>query len=253
MSTLRHPVGPQPPQVYWRRRLVVGLGVLAVIVIIILIVVRPGTGDPATDPGAGADPEVTETDDAETDPDAEGTGGGPAPCTADQVVVTPVTDSNSYGPEQQPLLSLTLLNTGAAPCTIEAGSDVQEYVIVSGPDRIWASTDCQDPGVAAPTVLEPGDALYLPRGYLHSATALGGVTVHLTLGVHSWTRYAVAEELVALAPSTMKIKIIAPPERKYSVWIGGSILASLSTFQQMWISKEEYDESGPSIVHRKCF
>ncbi|KAK9293378.1 hypothetical protein QLX08_011663, partial [Tetragonisca angustula] len=54
-------------------------------------------------------------------------------------------------------------------------------------------------------------------------------------------------------PSTIKIKIIAPPERKYSVWIGGSILASLSTFQQMWISKQEYDESGPGIVHRKCF
>ena len=61
------------------------------------------------------------------------------------------------------------------------------------------------------------------------------------------------KEITALAPSTMKIKIIAPPERKYSVWIGGSILASLSTFQQMWISKQEYDESGPAIVHRKCF
>ncbi|XP_030840980.1 actin, cytoskeletal 3 [Strongylocentrotus purpuratus] len=61
------------------------------------------------------------------------------------------------------------------------------------------------------------------------------------------------KEIVALAPPTMKIKIIAPPERKYSVWIGGSILASLPTFQQMWISKQEYDESGPSIVHRKCF
>jgi len=61
------------------------------------------------------------------------------------------------------------------------------------------------------------------------------------------------KELIALAPATMKIKIVAPPERKYSVWIGGSILASLSTFQQMWISKAEYDESGPSIVHRKCF
>uniref|UniRef100_A0A2R8MY90 Uncharacterized protein n=2 Tax=Callithrix jacchus TaxID=9483 RepID=A0A2R8MY90_CALJA len=61
------------------------------------------------------------------------------------------------------------------------------------------------------------------------------------------------KEITALAPSTMKIKIIAPPEHKYSVWIGGSILASLSTFQQMWISKQEYDESGPSIVHRKCF
>lgn len=61
------------------------------------------------------------------------------------------------------------------------------------------------------------------------------------------------KEMTALAPTTMKIKVVAPPERKYSVWIGGSILASLSTFQQMWISKEEYDESGPSIVHRKCF
>ncbi|KAF9980917.1 actin, partial [Mortierella antarctica] len=61
------------------------------------------------------------------------------------------------------------------------------------------------------------------------------------------------KEITALAPSSMKVKIVAPPERKYSVWIGGSILASLSTFQQMWISKMEYDESGPSIVHRKCF
>ncbi|PPD98781.1 hypothetical protein GOBAR_DD04213 [Gossypium barbadense] len=61
------------------------------------------------------------------------------------------------------------------------------------------------------------------------------------------------KEISALAPSSMKIKVVAPPERKYSVWIGGSILASLSTFQQMWIAKAEYDESGPSIVHRKCF
>ena len=61
------------------------------------------------------------------------------------------------------------------------------------------------------------------------------------------------KEIVALAPSVMKVKVVAPPERKYSVWIGGSILSSLSTFQQMWISKAEYDESGPAIVHRKCF
>jgi len=60
------------------------------------------------------------------------------------------------------------------------------------------------------------------------------------------------KEMEALAPPTMKIKIVAPPERKYSVWIGGSILSSLSTFQNMWITKEEYDESGPGIVHRKC-
>uniref|UniRef100_A0A8C4SUX2 Actin, cytoplasmic 2-like n=1 Tax=Erpetoichthys calabaricus TaxID=27687 RepID=A0A8C4SUX2_ERPCA len=61
------------------------------------------------------------------------------------------------------------------------------------------------------------------------------------------------KEIPALAPISVKVKIIAPPERKYSVWIGGSILASLSTFQQRWISKQEYDETGPSVVHRKCF
>jgi len=60
------------------------------------------------------------------------------------------------------------------------------------------------------------------------------------------------KEMKALAPQGMDIKVIAPPERKYSVWIGGSILASLSTFEEMWVTKEEYDESGPTIVHRKC-
>merc|ERR1712168_588641 len=61
------------------------------------------------------------------------------------------------------------------------------------------------------------------------------------------------KEITALAPPSMKIKIVALPERKYSVWIGGSILSSLSTFQDMWVTKDEYDESGPGIVHRKCF
>ena len=61
------------------------------------------------------------------------------------------------------------------------------------------------------------------------------------------------KEIIALAPSTMKIKVVAPAERKYSVWIGGSILSSLSTFQTMWITKSEFEESGPTIVHRKCF
>ncbi|GLT74314.1 hypothetical protein SLA2020_461190 [Shorea laevis] len=61
------------------------------------------------------------------------------------------------------------------------------------------------------------------------------------------------KELSALAPPGVRVRVVAPPERKYNVWIGGSILASLSTFEQMWITKEEYEESGPSVVHMKCF
>jgi len=61
------------------------------------------------------------------------------------------------------------------------------------------------------------------------------------------------KELKALAPASMEPTVFAPPERKYTVWIGGSILASLSTFSHMYISRAEYNESGPSIVQRKCF
>ncbi|CAF0773171.1 unnamed protein product [Rotaria sordida] len=62
----------------------------------------------------------------------------------------------------------------------------------------------------------------------------------------------IEKEIKILAPSTKKVKIIAPSERKHTVWIGGSVLSSLATFETMWISKHEYDEFGPSIVHRKC-
>jgi len=75
----------------------------------------------------------------------------------------------------------------------------------------------------------------------------GGTTMYEGIGER------MTKELTALAPPSMKIKVVAPPERKYSVWIGGSILSSLSTFGQMWVTKDEFDESGPGIVHRKCF
>lgn len=64
--------------------------------------------------------------------------------------------------------------------------------------------------------------------------------------------HRMSKDIYALAPYGSAIKIIAPPERKYSVWIGGSVLASLSSFEEMWVTKQEYDEYGPSIVHRKC-
>ncbi len=71
-------------------------------------------------------------------------------------------------------------------------------------DQPW--TDRRDAVAAAArdeplldVVLEPGDALYLPRGFLHAAEALGEVSAHLTVGVHPVTRYALAEALLTLA------------------------------------------------------
>ena len=57
-------------------------------------------------------------------------------------------------------------------------------------------------------------------------------------------------EVKKLAIRDTKIKISAPPERKYSTWIGGSIFAGLSTFKKMWITAEQYSEEGPSALYR---
>ena len=61
------------------------------------------------------------------------------------------------------------------------------------------------------------------------------------------------KEVTALAPPSMRVNILAPEDRKFSVWMGGSILANLGTFEQAWITREEYNEVGTTIVHRKCF
>jgi actin-related protein len=68
----------------------------------------------------------------------------------------------------------------------------------------------------------------------------------------------VEKELAALAPAAVKVKVIAPPERKHSAWIGGSTIASFLTSHHMSITKEEYYEADARInpaclVHRKCF
>ncbi|MFF1714987.1 cupin domain-containing protein [Streptomyces sp. NPDC058268] len=54
------------------------------------------------------------------------------------------------------------------------------------------------------TVLEPGDVLYLPRGWLHAAQAQGEVSIHLTLGIHTWTRYTLAEQLTQSALAVLR-------------------------------------------------
>lgn len=59
-------------------------------------------------------------------------------------------------------------------------------------------------------------------------------------------------ELAALPPASAKTKSSASPKRKHSVKIDRPVLASLSTFPKRWISREESEEIGPSIVRQKC-
>jgi hypothetical protein len=145
MSTFRNPVGPQPSGVYWRRRLVVGLGLLAVIVIIVLIFVRPDSGTPQTTPSKSstATPSPTSTNAVDE-------------CDPSKITVDAITDNTSYEAGVNPVLSFTLKSSATGPCTFAAGSDVQEFRVTSGDELIWTSVDCQVDPVAAVTTLQPG-------------------------------------------------------------------------------------------------
>lgn len=157
MSSIKHPVGPQPPSVYWRRRLLLALGLLAVIIVIVLIVVRPGAG--GTDPSATDDPGSSTSDDpdagASDEPAEEADPGGP--CDPGVITLEAVTDLDSYPAGQQPQVSMTITNVGSVECTIDADPALQEYVITSGADRIWSSKDC------AQLTAAPAETLLLPN------------------------------------------------------------------------------------------
>lgn len=187
MSTFRNPVGPQPSSVYWRRRLVVGLAALAVLVIILLIIFSPKGKPPA--PGASDAPKPGATETMPPKSSSE-------PCAPGVVDLTADTDKNSYAAGEKPQLSLTLTNKGAIACTINAGATQQEFLITSGSELYWNSTDCQSNATDAFIVLEPnvkteGDPITWDRTRSSTTTCAGerpaapggGASYHLNINL----------------------------------------------------------------------
>ena len=83
----------------------------------------------------------------------------------------------------------------------------------------------------------------------------GGLVLTGGTAMFSTLRDRLEKELTELAPQMAKVRVICPTntvERRYSSWVGGSILASLGTFQQMWMSRKEYNEHGAGLIHKKA-
>ncbi|MGN6324618.1 hypothetical protein [Pseudolysinimonas sp.] len=160
MSTIRNPVGPQPPNVYWRRRLLLLIGVVAVIVVILLIVFAPkGDSKAATD--KTPTPTATSTP---PNPDPKFSSSGTAAaaagtCDPSVVTITPITDASSYAANAQPQLSMSIVNASAKACSLDVGTKAQQYLITSGADTIWNSTACQQDPTSDVRTLEPGKTL----------------------------------------------------------------------------------------------
>ncbi len=202
MSTFRNPVGPQQAKVYWRRRLVVGLGILAVIVVIILIVVRPGSGGGAKPVGVHSSaPKSSTPPVADTDAPAGST------CVPGRLKLEAVTDKATYASTEQPQISMKITNTGTAACTINLGSTQQELIITSGADRIWDSKDCQTGAVDAQVTLDPNTPKTtpaIPWDRTRSSTSTcdsttrppvtaGGASYHLSVKVGSLSSKGTAQ------------------------------------------------------------
>lgn len=158
MSTFRNPVGPQPARVYWRRRLVVGLGLLAVVVVIVLIVLRPGSGEGSTPPASSPTPDASAT----PDPDSSGAPADASACDPAKITVEGIVSARSFEADETPMLSLSVKSTATEPCTIQAGSDVQEFRITSGSELIWSSKDCQTAPEPRLQLLKPGVPVSTP-------------------------------------------------------------------------------------------
>jgi hypothetical protein len=138
MNVLLRPAGPEPPQVYWTRRLVVLGGAVLVILLLVTIIsaaLRGGGDAEATSPD-----DETLADEPGTETEAPAT--GTRTCTAADLTLVVDADAGSYAAGAQPNLSVLITNTGEASCAIDAGAARLELLITSGSDRIWSSLDC---------------------------------------------------------------------------------------------------------------
>jgi hypothetical protein len=169
MSTIKSPVGPEPRKVYWRRRIIVLIGLVAVIAIVVLIFVRPGAGTPEgpLDEAVAATktPTPTPTPTATPQPGAVDVPTPPtdskdvAECGPSDIVVTPVTDADTYAAAVIPQLSFSIKNESAKPCSLNVGTTKQVYTVTSGDETYWTSTDCQSNATDTPAIIDAGATL----------------------------------------------------------------------------------------------
>jgi hypothetical protein len=161
MSNWRNPVGPKGRNVYVRRRLLVLLGVVALVVAVVLIIMRPGSSGGA----AGARDVEVPDDLVEVEQQDQAQGDGEEDpdelqaCAPGRLVVTPIMDSANYGPEDQPMMSLSVENTGDEECSADLGTAGMLFEITSGTDQIWRSSDCQANPDHRAVILPPGEPL----------------------------------------------------------------------------------------------
>ena len=212
------PVGPQPPAVYWRRRLFVGAAVVFVVVLLVLTVrtLLGGSSSPqadgATPPATGTsttsgtspapaspDPTANPTTNSTTAPAPLTSAAGrtsalpsatPAPCSVAQLRLAATVAEDRYGVGDQPVVGLQVTDIGSAPCVQDVADSQIELRIYNGASRVWGSHDCKvEPGTVLRT-FAPGQPAVFTITWSGLSSQPGCAGTRQRVGVGTYTVYA---------------------------------------------------------------
>lgn len=167
-----HPVGPQPPSVYWVRRVVVIVVLLAILGLLIWFLGGRGGGDGASagpGPTTSPSPSVSDSPDASPSPSeskskspkptksesASASSTAPVACKDSAISVTASTDAASYPVGSTPRLRMRITNSSDTACKRDVGAPANELLINVEGTQFWSSDDCNPGGDPDVVVLEP--------------------------------------------------------------------------------------------------
>ena len=179
------PVGPLPPAVYWRRRV---LTLLAALFAVFLLGRVFGGGAAAEPPPGQATesspiPVPTVAPATPTPARAVPTRAGPTrtrsarpaatACAAAAIEVRVRADSRAYAGDRRPKFTLQFGNISRAPCRLDVGPNALELVVTSGDDRIWSSDDCNPSRRSEVTTFAPGERQAVAVTWTRDRSAAG--------------------------------------------------------------------------------
>ena len=199
------PVGPQPPNVYWRRRvlavvvLVVVLGLL-IWAVTALIGAFTGGDEPAKQPSPGASGTAAPS----SSPSGSASEGGAA-CTARDVEVVATADSRTHKVGDTAQIGMTITNSSDKTCRMDVGSAAITILVKSGSDQVWSSDDCETGSQSNQVDIEAGQAMESVVPWKTERSAAGCETGLSAIRPGTYQVVAKAGEITS-APLTMTIQ-----------------------------------------------
>jgi len=204
-----HPVGSQPPSVYWRRRLIL-LGAIGLLLVLLILTVKVATSDGSAAPRAGGHttpaavktpvthisegpsttPRSRHSSSSASTSSSKSTSAAPQPCVAKDLEVAAVSTKPTFSVGDEPVLELQVTNNGDAPCVQDLADAQVELKVYNGESRVWGSHDCQiEPGTN-PMTLEVGKPVRVAITWSGLSSQPNCAGTRQRVGAGTYTLYA---------------------------------------------------------------